>query len=299
LVFTDEDFFSDNLFDLDRITSFTNLIIESKLKIKYYFASRVTSIYSKNDDEKDIQKKKNIFKLLKVSGLDSIFLGIESGSISQLNRYSKGYKPFESKKAIDFLLNLDIKLDIGFIMFDPLMDISEILENIQFIKDSNILGLISVLPHEIRIQENTAILQKIRNYEKKSGDKILGDFDLNTLNYPIISYKNKNVEKIAKLSFRWQEKYYEFWYALKGRIRSMSQNKKRRQLMSFYKKFQELELEFIEFIAKNKVNNLNIIKFEEIRMSLIHEINSFIIKNKELDLNNTIAKGINLYLTRM
>jgi radical SAM superfamily enzyme YgiQ (UPF0313 family) len=307
IVFTDEEFMGAGIETVFRAIRLAEDIESHGARGNFYIATSVKSIANSNDDEFIVKKREEAIVKLNSIGLGRVFLGIESGSKGQLKRYAKGTTPEEIIIAISVLKNHNIDIDIGMIIFDPLMSLCELKENLAFIENAGIIGLISVLPHEVRVQENTPILRMLRNYEKETNQKILGDFDLNTLNYPIVSYKNTVVHSVVLHSMQWQEKYYEFWYALKGRIRSispLSNSAVRFELAIYFKRLQQLELDlikaFIESIEEARMNlNEIIIKYESHRSEIMREILDTLNDKSQLDPNNKIKEGIELYRQRL
>ena len=71
--------------------------LEEKISINH-ISVRVDTIYREGEDQKN-ERKKSLYKLLKRAGLKGVYLGIESGSSSQLKRYCKGSTVEENKNA--------------------------------------------------------------------------------------------------------------------------------------------------------------------------------------------------------
>lgn len=307
IVLTDEEFMGTELKTIFRANNIAKNMLHNSLNGEFYVATSVKSIVNFDDDTYVARKRKETLFNLKKIGLGRIFLGVESGSTGQLKRYTKGTKPEENLAAISLLRNLGIDIDIGMILFDPLMTLDELNENINFIEKAKIIGSISVLAHEVRIQENTPLLRILKKYEQKTGQTILGEFNINTLNYPIIDYKNSDIKEVVRLSISWQEIYYEFWYALKGRIRSISPLSKsdtRTKLSHFFKLFQQLELDFIKAVCEvvaSCIDNVDdiVCEFEKKRMDLFYLIYKLISDNRHIDSNKKILEGINLYYNRV
>jgi anaerobic magnesium-protoporphyrin IX monomethyl ester cyclase len=91
--------------------------------------------------------------LLRTSGVTSVFVGIESGSQSQLRLFGKGAEIQHSVRAVDLLRSAGIRLKAGFIMLHPLSTCGEIIENVEFIEKLNLypflktpLSLMDVVP---------------------------------------------------------------------------------------------------------------------------------------------------------
>lgn len=77
---------------------------------------------------------KELFKLLKEAGLTRVYVGVESGSQPQLDRYNKDITVKENIDALLILSELNLFVKIGFIMFDRDASLDDILNNISLIK---------------------------------------------------------------------------------------------------------------------------------------------------------------------
>ncbi len=89
------------------------------------------------------------------SGLIIVYIGVETFSRTQLRRYGKSLDIFTIKRSIELLRQLGIRFTIGLIIFDPLMNLDELRENIKFIEENNLVGNISSISKEMRIQRGT------------------------------------------------------------------------------------------------------------------------------------------------
>jgi hypothetical protein len=87
------------------------------------------------------------------SCIDRVFIGVESGSSSQLKRYGKGQTPVSIVDALRIGSVLGVPMEFGFITFDPLLTPTEFIENLRFLQrrdvflhranEAEISGLIS------------------------------------------------------------------------------------------------------------------------------------------------------------
>lgn len=105
-----------------------------------------------------------ILTLMYKVGITTLFLGIESGSDSQLQRYRKGVTAKENEKIIKTLLKYPFVLDIGFIMFDAETNMNELRENLDFIKKCNLQLNMSRFAKALRIVPHTSLYE---NYKRK------------------------------------------------------------------------------------------------------------------------------------
>lgn len=73
------------------------------------------------------------------SGLKRVYIGIESGSVTQRKRYNRKETIYSIEKSLEILHRYHLEIDCGFIMFDPLVTIQELNENIQFIRKHKLM----------------------------------------------------------------------------------------------------------------------------------------------------------------
>ena len=156
--FTDEDFIGN---DADRLSSFIKGIKQLKESgeisgdLEFLASTGVLSIW-------------NILKLLpdllpdlKSIGFGGFFIGIESGSKMQLQRYNKGVTPEMNRRVIEMLKDNDMLLDCGFIFFDPKMTLEEVKENIDFIERTGIEDMTARLAKKLRIIPHTEYCEEM------------------------------------------------------------------------------------------------------------------------------------------
>ena len=132
--FTDEEFIGK---DLRRAEEVVRTIRELKagglIREDMKFMAGVSVKLIKGGSEEHFESAKELLRSMKRAGFDTVFIGIESGSKTQLKRYGKGVTPEDNEDVLNFLEAEGIGADIGFIMFDPLMSFQELEENIDFI----------------------------------------------------------------------------------------------------------------------------------------------------------------------
>ena len=179
-----------------------------------HVSARVDTIFN-SDPEESIKnlKRKNIYALLKSAGLRRVYLGIESGSRSQLRRYCKGVTVKENSFAIKILRELGLDIEVGFIFFDYLANLDELQENIEFIEqnclhetDSRILG-------SLRIQKGCSYVF----LAKSTG--LLKDSDNEQLSYDA-SFVNTDVAKIEHIFCLWEKATYKLMKILPSYFRT-------------------------------------------------------------------------------
>lgn len=151
-------------------------LIRRNISIKYMADTRIDCI------------NYNIFKILKKSGLNKVFIGIENGSSNTLNIFQKGYNPSIISEKLAILDDLDIKYILGFIMFNPYETLEGLKESIKLIEKTN-LNDYELFLQSVRIYSGTNLHLKL-----KQDNMITGEFPL----YEGI-YKNEKVLQIKNI----------------------------------------------------------------------------------------------------
>lgn len=152
---------------------------------------------------------------LRENGLRKVFLGIESGSPAQLRRYHKGHSPEAAERAALRILNAGLQLEVGFIMFDPLMTLDEVRENADFLVATGIGQYVSGPTSELRLQKDSRYLRLLRGNESHV---IQGPLDLNTLTFPV-RYQDPPVERLVGVVREVNRLTHGLFYSLKGLTR--------------------------------------------------------------------------------
>lgn len=217
ITFADEDFLGGNINENELFVDQLNYFIKSKsLKLTFDASLTVNSIYSIKNSEDDQHRIMVLLKNLKDLGLRKIFLGIESGSNTQLKRFAKGHSKEEILKAIDILKRLNYDLEIGFIMFDPLCSLEEIYENIEFLYKNDLTQYVSFLSNELRLQINSNFLKQLKLIEQKHNVKLINDkLDFNTISYNYNYLRNEVSQLIGVVQF-WNTRIRDIHYPLKN-----------------------------------------------------------------------------------
>jgi len=122
-----------------RITDFIDGVQERGLSITFDASCRADQIFREDRDHVWHLERGNLFKRCIEGGLSRLFLGVESGASAQLLRYNKGSTVEEMISAIRYLSLLGVQLRFGFIFFDPLMSVQDLIENIEFLGRTDII----------------------------------------------------------------------------------------------------------------------------------------------------------------
>ena len=221
VTFADEEFLGhlDNT-SLPWLKQLEKQMIANRVKINFDISVMARSIILDTwADPNEKQKRMEIWEILKRIGLNKVFVGIESGSDSQLKRYGKNATSEQNAAAIRVLRENGIKFECGFIMFDPLCTVDEIQVNLQFVQDNDLIGHISLLTNEMRIDLGGRYHQLLENAEKAIGKQLFyRDYDPATLAlHPI--YASDEVSKIIIELQNWKRIYGKLHYVLKSATR--------------------------------------------------------------------------------
>ena len=81
----------------------------------------------------------NTMELLAAHGAQSVFLGIESGCDSVLQRIGKRITTEQIRRAVRMVRRSGVRLNLGFIMFEPDTCLAELEENYAFLEDLELL----------------------------------------------------------------------------------------------------------------------------------------------------------------
>lgn len=271
---------------------------ELKGKFLFHIETRADLVYNENENIIQRKQRENTLKSLKEIGVSKIFLGVESGSVKQLERYNKKLTPKEMLNAFDALKKIDIDMEAGFIMFDPLINIDEIKENIKFIRTGKILDISDTRPdkcmraqdmtdYTLRLMREGLILAPSDRKDKEIYRKFCqntklpmpGEFEIDTVSWGYM-FKDKNVRDLLNLLLPWSKRIDEIVYYLQTirradsvSIKDCSRNSQK--LSKYLIKLRWMVLDLMEFLCDEFNSGKNIDQIKQ-------EINPFERKRKEL-----------------
>lgn len=207
--FTDENFFGgrtceEMYYRMNQALIFAKNLERIDSHIHFGIDIRADSLFNLKDTNKLRDLRQEVWQMLVQSGLIYVYIGVESFSAAQLRRYGKSLDIFTIKRSIEILQKLEIRFTIGLIAFDPLMNLSELIENIKFIEVNNLLGNISSISKEMRIQRGTPYY-KMAN--KKGMTLTLSQDDLVFYDYRPEDYIDSRMSKIVSV-MRWFYKLF-------------------------------------------------------------------------------------------
>lgn len=122
-MFNDANFIGGITSGRQRAIEIANEILKRNLKLEFRIQCRANDI------------DKELFKTLKDAGLTRVYVGVESGSQPQLDRYQKDITVEQNYKAMSILNDLGLYAKIGFIMFDRDCTFDDLYNNITFINN--------------------------------------------------------------------------------------------------------------------------------------------------------------------
>ena len=151
---------------------------------------------------------------LKEVGLDSIFVGFDSGNDEDLKLYGKLANLSDNVKAIEILNKNNIIngssgiiFNYGFINFNPYTSLENLKKNCLFFKENKLPAKLSALSNRMRIDGWTPLTKKIEK------DKLMKK----CLEYPFedkfcYNFQNKNVEKVYNTYLYFKNKVNTQYY---------------------------------------------------------------------------------------
>jgi radical SAM superfamily enzyme YgiQ (UPF0313 family) len=221
VTFADEDFLGGQLHEIENFADVLEETVQAIAPRRLAFDASVTirSIYYSDDIESERFRRKAVLRRFVSMGLRKIFLGVESGSASQLRRYTKGHTPDECAAASREVLSAGAKLELGFIMFDPLCTRPEIIENVRFLLDNDLAQFASSPTAELRMQVGSRYLGILHKAEAQLGTELYDrELDPNTLSYRY-RFADADVAELAHAVRRDNARRQALVYRLKGLTR--------------------------------------------------------------------------------
>lgn len=136
--FADDEFLGgrsiDNLSRAKRIgTAIHRISLQVGEKVSFRVFLEPTTIYREGDAEGNARIRQ-LLASLRTMGMNSVYVGVESGCHSQLRRFNRPGSLAEAVGALRTLRELRIHADLGFIMFDPWLTPDELRNNVTFFR---------------------------------------------------------------------------------------------------------------------------------------------------------------------
>lgn len=241
--FTGDDFGGDP----ERTFLIAEEILRREIKMEWSVSTRADHVFERKNTAEENARLQEIMKKCFDAGLIRVFLGLESGSQSQLRRYGKQVTVEENYKAIEILHDLGVDVVAGYIPIDYLMTVTELHETLEFLEKTG-MGLKVSNPLSIlRVQAGSSY-QKLMKHEGLLGEQT------EDLVFYHAKFQDPRVELIAKIADDWVEDIYPLIFGLKGLVASTSLRKEQTNFSIFAQstlyELRRLELHFLKELVK-------------------------------------------------
>ena len=173
---------------------------------------------------------------LKQIGFRAFFLGIESGCDSQLIRYMKGSTVQNNEDAIALLRKYGIEADIGYILFDPLMKVSELEESLAFLKRNHLDHHMSRFAKRLRLVPHTA-------YLKKEGI-VFECYNHDSVEL-LYKFSDPDIRMIFDCFSKWESTHLGETHMIQAEIRACDSTFQRKQKMNTLEKIRHTEYDVL------------------------------------------------------
>jgi radical SAM superfamily enzyme YgiQ (UPF0313 family) len=181
--------------------------------LDFALSVRVDNIFIPHGSSSENQMRQRIFQTLKEAGLTLIFVGIESFASTQLQRFGKGVSPETNIYVIHLLESLGVELELGLILFDPLVTLEELNANIAVLKATGFWRYAGQIFSFLRPQIGTPYVTLLRRNE------LLGPLQVNTAEY-LAKYQDHRIAHIVQQCKEWNKKYHHLYMLLRNISRS-------------------------------------------------------------------------------
>lgn len=183
--------------------------------ITFFGTVRSDVVWNSKDEDGGLTRRQALHHLVE-AGLTQVYIGFESGSPTQLKRYRKGLDPETHLKAVAILREEGILVGGGFIMFDPLMNLDEILENVAFIRKAELISphrkdYIGDVFDKLRLQrgsEYLSLMEKANLLKNPIPGTLFFDYE----------FRDPNVREIADICTALAAEVDDFFEALKNSV---------------------------------------------------------------------------------
>lgn len=227
--FTDEDFIGGHP---ERAIELAHAVAEAKRvgrvpnDLTLYVDMRVDTLLA---SPKDRPAGVDVLRALRAAGLREVFVGIESGVGEQVRRYQKPATTARNLRALDLLRREEIAVDVGFILFDPEMQLPEIRANLAFLREAGLWSHDARMTKSLRVEAGTPL---VADYRAKG--MIVGELDVDELLWPY-RWVDPRVAEVHDAFRAWEgqtmTEVYAVQAATRGEVPSEVERKDRRRLL--------------------------------------------------------------------
>jgi len=244
--FADEDFIGDDLSGASEIAD----ILLSLQCFTFSISVRSDNVWKRDTSLSENRKRKDLLSKLRCAGLSFVFLGLESLSDSQLTRFGKGVRVRDSLQAMAIIRDLDVSLEVGFMLFDPFVTTHELLESTEALRSSRAWPHVSNIFSRLRVQRGTAY----EAFARKHG--LLGEFNPELISYDW-RFASVQAEQIWLAGETWSATFHPALRLVRNAFRQFPQEN---SLLSFLVFLRDLDLRALEaLLAERKSANVNAI----------------------------------------
>lgn len=244
--FTDEDFFGQ---EYNRAIELGNAIIDLKNKGK--IREEMNFFISILAADAICEEGKKALAVLKEAGLREVFLGIESLEKEQLKRYNKKASIDTNMKAINYINDIGLNIDSGYILFDPEMSFEALGINIDYISKLNLNKFDSRSLKRLRIQPLTAICETLSSV-------VIDELDINNLEYPY-KFTDNRVNEVYSEYKVWENINLDESWKIQSASRGEIDESLRYKLKLILSEIRDLDFEVLKKIYTNiKEDMMNI-----------------------------------------
>jgi hypothetical protein len=181
----------------------------------------------------------------KEAGLREVFIGVEAGADDEIRRFAKKANSDTNSTAIYSLLAMGFQVDIGFIMFDPMMAFEDLEENVEWLLRQPLDSVDSRVTKSLRIQPRTGL-------ETKYGELISGPLNIDELTYPN-TFADERVGRVEARFREWEKRSRSDIYALlsagRGEIGSEENRIARKRELALIR---NIDLEFLQALIRQE-----------------------------------------------
>lgn len=200
-MFVDDNYAGPGRAGIIRMEAIAKEIVRRKLDIAYACNLRAN----------DVIRAKSILKLLSDSGLSVVFIGIESGSDSQLAYLQKHTTATENEEALRLLDDLDIGITQGFILFDHRVTVHELKQNLAFVRRTPGLNLGKV-SSRLLVYHGTPLWDQVSSGAPDNLDDFKSEILLPFEN-PVVGMAHRVIDDALGWGTQVFNRIEELWYA--------------------------------------------------------------------------------------
>lgn len=199
----------------------------------------------------DIENHPENMDKLKEIGLISVLIGVESFVQRQLDFYNKKVKAESNIVAMKKLSELNLDIYMGFIMFEPHVDLDDILYNIRIIKE------LAFYKHSSILQPPISCMPPLYPIPGTPFQRYLEENQMFVYDGKwAYHFENEEIELMLQILDEWASEINYFFnnYYLISKARKHGKEEIANQLIEVKEKTMRIDIDFIEMIASGLKN---------------------------------------------